>query len=686
MAETKKNKSESFKTRESQRKRIRGLMVDAYNNKEVDKFKAFQELLEGELNYEFEELQNNGSYTKALKNNYFAKTGEQFDADINTLIEDDFEHWNLIDASLIAGGIAAVNSFTEMDEDIKKNNLIRYRSYISTPSFGEYSRDFSEQAKGIGAGVGLDVVASGGVGTVASLTTKALGKKAARNLLLSGLSSKTKVTGTGALYGMVGDVERQTMEIGMGDREKYDIGQTVVSAGMGSVAPHAGALVGRTIGPVGRVLSHPFQAAGTAVQKITGGYAATAAARGMTREAGETIAKYGDDVATGSTNFKNNLNNSINKTHTYYQDSFDAIPLTNINPVGVQNVIVQWSKKAGMEVSPKAQAVIEKLKAKDITSIQALRELKKILWTQSNDVTSTASDKVALNGFRNQLIKIEENAAINQGKGAEYLALKSSYAKYNELLKTKMGQKIINASKDEESAGRLIKSMAIGEFSWNNYRQFQIGMNKALKGTGNESSAISLNRNIQEAMGGFLRGESGDYANLIKLINNKNGLQTLKRMYPEDKAFWQSMEELGSKLPQQKGGASSVVMNMAIARLGSNIGTDLTSGAASAQLRALGPIVGAVGGISVVNKLVDAPFFQRAMIKAYNRSGGTLDTATKAWLKNKGYSRTEINSIQDTLWGLSGTGFALGGLDEIWEKYEDPTKRKIEEIKAGYIW
>ena len=157
-------------------------------------------------------------------------------------------------------------------------------------------------------------------------------------------------------------------------------------------------------------------------------------------------------------------------------------------------------------------------------------------------------------------------------------------------------------------------------------------------------------------------------------------------MYPEDKAFWQSMEELGSKLPQQKGGTSSVVMNMAIARLGSNIGTDLTAGASSKQLRSLGGIVGSVAGISVVNKLVDQPFFQKAMIRAYNRQGGTLDTATKAWLSNKGYSRTEINSIQDTLWGLSGTGFALGSLDEIWDKYEDPIRREIEEIKAGFTY
>ena len=35
---------------------------------------------------------------------------------------------------------------------------------------------------------------------------------------------------------------------------------------------------------------------------------------------------------------------------------------------------------------------------------------------------------------------------------------------------------------------------------------------------------------------------------------------------------------------------------------------------------------------------------------------------------------------------MTGTGYALGSLDAIWEKYEDPTKRRIEEIKAGYVW
>ena len=42
-----------------------------------------------------------------------------------------------------------------------------------------------------------------------------LGKNTARGFLTNALSSKVKVTGTGALYGMTADVERQHMEMGL---------------------------------------------------------------------------------------------------------------------------------------------------------------------------------------------------------------------------------------------------------------------------------------------------------------------------------------------------------------------------------------------------------------------------------------------------------------------------------------
>ena len=272
---------------------------------------------------------------------------------------------------------------------------------------------------------------------------------------------------------------------------------------------------------------------------------------------------------------------------------------------------------------------------------------------------------------------MEEIAAFNQGHGKQYLALKKGYGEFNELLKTRMGKLIIGASEDPVKAGALVKSMAFGDFSWNNLRQFQLGVKKALKGTGNEEVAVNLNKNIRTTMSNYLLEKDGQ--NLIRLISgSQKGLQTLKRIYPDDVVFWDRMQELSARLGGKKGGASSVVMNMAIARVGAQVGGTFSPKAGSAA--------GAIGGISLVNTLVQRPFFQKAMEHAYLRAGGRMSTGTRTWLEKQGYSKMEVQRIQDTLWGLMGTGFAMGSLDDIWEKYEEPAKRKIEEIKAGYVW
>jgi hypothetical protein len=220
--------------------------------------------------------------------------------------------------------------------------------------------------------------------------------------------------------------------------------------------------------------------------------------------------------------------------------------------------------------------------------------------------------------------------------------------------------------------------MAFGDFSWNNLRQFQLGVKKALKGTGNEEVAVNLNKNIRTTMSNYLLEKDGQ--NLIRLISgSQKGLQTLKRIYPDDVVFWDRMQELSARLGGKKGGASSVVMNMAIARVGAQVGGTFSPKAGSAA--------GAIGGISLVNTLVQRPFFQKAMEHAYLRAGGRMSTGTRTWLETQGYSKMEVQNIQDTLWGLMGTGFAMGSLDDIWEDYgKEPAKRKIEEIKAGYVW
>ena len=672
-----------FEKRENYRGQIRGLMVEAYNNQEYKKFRAFQDLLENDLQYDFKELAFKPQYVKALKKNYFDTTGISFDKNIedlsiHDLIEQDFEHWNLIDGSLIAGGVEMAKAFGDMSDDTKANNLIRWQTYINTPSFGEHSRSFIEQAKGVGKGVGLDVGATAGFGITANLGKNLLGKTASRGILTKALSTKTKVAATGGLYGMIADVERQGTEIGLGGKDEYDIGQGITSTVIGGVAPTVMGPVGTMIGKGGRAATHWGQTPATIIKSLSGGYGATAAARGVTRESAEAIGKYSSsEVGVGAANFQSNLKLGIGNTHKYYQDAFDAIPLENINPVGVRNIVQRWNKTTGMILPDKAKQIMAKLDAKKITPIQALRELKKVLWREGRDADATVSDSATLHGFRKELINMEELAALNQGHGKQYLALKKSYGEFNELLKTRMGKLISGASEDPVKAGALVKSMAFGDFSWNNLRQFQLGVKKALKGTGNEEVAVNLNKNIRTTMSNYLL--EGEGKNLIRLIKSNKGLQTLKRIYPDDVVFWDRMQELSVKLGGKKGGASSVVMNMAIARVGAQVGGTFSPKAGSA--------VGAIGGISLVNTLVQRPFFQKAMEHAYLRAGGRMSTGTRTWLEKQGYSKMEVQNIQDTLWGLVGTGFAMGSLDDIWEDYgKEPTKRKIEEIKAGYSW
>ena len=523
-----------FEKRESYRKQIRGLMVEAYNNQEFKKFRAFQDMLENDLQYDFKELAFKPQYVKALKNNYFQTTGNTFDKNteglsIHDLIEQDFEHWNMIDGSLIAGGIEMAKAFGDMSDDTKANNLSRWQTYINTPSFGEHSRAFTEQALGVGKGVALDVGATAGLGITTNIGKNLLGRSTARGILTKALSTRTKVAGTGALYGMIADVERQGTEIGLGGKEDYDVGQGITSTAIGAVAPTVMGPVGTMIGKTGRALTHIPQTAATAVKSLSGGYGKTAAARGVTRESAKAIGQYSSsEVGVGASNFQSNLKLGLGNTHKHYQDAFDAIPLENINPVGVRNVVQRWNNTVGMVLPDKAKQIMAKLDAKTITPIQALRELKKVLWKEGRDVDTTVSDATALHKFRKELINIEEIAAYNQGHGKQYLAIKEGYGAFNNLLKTRMGKLIVSASKDPVKAGALVKSMAFGDFSWNNLRQFQLGVKKALKGTGNEEVAVNLNKNIRTTMSNYLL--DGEAKNLVKLIKSAKGLQTLKRI------------------------------------------------------------------------------------------------------------------------------------------------------------
>ena len=71
---------------------------------------------------------------------------------------------------------------------------------------------------------------------------------------------------------------------------------------------------------------------------------------------------------------------------------------------------------------------------------------------------------------------------------------------------------------------------------------------------------------------------------------------------------------------------------------------------------------------------------------AWKNNKGRLDTSTRNILEKRfGFSRVDVNALQDTMWGLTGAGFVYGSLDRI-EAIADPVERRMEEIKAGFSW
>jgi len=73
------------------------------------------------------------------------------------------------------------------------------------------------------------------------------------------------------------------------------------------------------------------------------------------------------------------------------------------------------------------------------------------------------------------------------------------------------------------------------------------------------------------------------------------------------------------------------------------------------------------------------------MVNAYKTKGARLTTSTRKWMEKRGLSIKEINVIQDTMWGMTATGFATRGeeaLSETGNKMFD----RLQDIKTGFSY
>jgi hypothetical protein len=704
-----------WQQREMYRNQLRKIILDANKDGKKDKAAAGIKLLNGDdLEYTFDELHLNKDYVGTLYRGYNRKNDKNKSVSLeNTkeLIESDFEFWNRVrDGSLVLGGINLVDVMANYDENEKADMLRRLKTYDKVDALGTGSRPFLEQLAGVGTGVGVDVVATGGIGTVYKILTKPVSHKIEGKIIESALSPQAKMASISATYGGGGDIERQALELEVGAREDYSIPQTITTTGISAIAPKVAEKFGQGLGYVTRPIQN-IPTSFAILAKSMGGkdWVGKFGSSQKLQEAFDLVGLRGVDMKSGSAQLSFNLKNTWKNINNAFSGQYKNLNLT-IKPIELESIINKW-KNSRLPMLDGVTTLMEKLKptyrrmsgygsgkgstiASSANPAETLRSIKKILWDAADDIRTGRTKKYdssqikELNALRRELINLEDKAAFRAGKDThiQYRQLKDDFGKFEDMKGTDMGRTIRDivqkkSHESTDSAEKLAHDMVSGDFAWNKFNMFVDSVEKFGNIEGRKGVVKTIRGDIQNSVGYFLTQKNGK--KLVELMETPDGrgMDILKGLYPDDVKLWKSIESFAKKLDKTAGkshaSTGSVIANMVTARLGSKLGEQVGG--------QTGSVVGTLLGIPLVNSLLKSKFFQNAMVNAINNKG-RLPVAGHNWLKKQGLNKEQIYSIQDTILGLPFAGFSIGNVEEIWDKSEGAIDARIEEIRKGFLF
>jgi len=657
--------TDTLKEREQLRTDLATQYEQAIIKQDVDTADQLLTMIEdSELERTYDEQKYNTEYVDALKWKYKKDTGESYEGSSADLVEEDFEHWNFFTGNVTAGALNIGDITLNMSEEEKANALTRFQFFDNTSGWGEGSRPLWEQTKDVAGAAVTDPVTWTGIGNIPKLIAK-FGQSA---LIKEAFAPALATATTSAAYGSLSNLTLQAQESALGG-EDISPAEVATSAAVSAVVPKVTQLSGKGIGKVGRVITHPSQAGGEVLRKILPQkYTTKAATEGVVGQAADAVERQGADIASGSHRFEQEAGKLFSDIGTHFRERFDAFPLIGVKAEQVSRVFDKWSSTTALKMEGGALRTMEKLESGDLTPSQALREMKGILWNAEQQAGKSKagyskSDVDVLHELRRSLLKIEDVAA-RRADSKGFSKLKKDYGKWKEWTGSKFGKKMLEASNDEAAAGRLIKSMSSGDFSWSQFSKFENMVQTAERAVGKPGKYKSpLLAGVQEASGKFLLEKEG--RGLVELLKQKHGMQVLKRLYPKQGKFWNNIERLNSAIPKNKGG-DSISANLALARIAGNLGQTI-GGRAGAD-------VGVFGLMGFMTKITNIPWFQHAMANAYNRRGGRLHTAVRAKLtKDYGLNAKQIDEVQDYMWALPTNYFAASYLTEKVEEAQKPT-------------
>jgi len=666
---------EQIEFRKKARDKYRREFKKAYQNKDKASMKQIISVLNGDLKHTFEELKHKPDYVQALEwKDEKDNDGKRSEKSIQQLIEEDFEGFNRFEGSTLLGGME-LSEIENMEPDDLENYKTRWQNYHNTSGFGEGSRSFFEQSKGVGTGIAVDLLSGG---FIKSLGMKLFGKAmpiAKIKQKLNTLSPMKKASLISAGLSGLSDYELQQANMLLGLQDEYDPVQAGIATTFGAVAPKATQFGGKVIGDVQRAVLHPKTSVGKTLLKTEKGQVGMA--KGYLNNMIEKIKSEGADFQKGLNNFKLGLASS-NKTmddwfdtqYRMYDDAYDSISISDINylvnnwkgknilPDDIQKQLDELMERVvGSKVIKEKSGLIRRVDISDVqpTPREAINDIKGLL--RDARYKTSGSRRNIIDGWYKDTSNVQRNAVKNYAEtnsAPDFLKRFDNLQKlYGEKLafeKSSFGSRIMGALEDDTKAYKFFDDLtnpSNASQGLKDIRNFMAVLKKIDKQTGGVGLADSFRNQLQNGIGDKLVEKNG--AKLKEILQHKEGLRYLKNIYPQDANYYQGLADMSQRFGKKGDG---VIYTMTIARLASHT----TRGLGFGEIGQTGATLAAVESLT---NITEKKWFQNMMMEAVLSKGQRPRTNVSKVLAKKGYNEAEIKQIQDILNALPGTVAAI---------------------------
>jgi len=664
--------------RQSQREELEGYLVNASESGDVELATQIMNSLQGELKPAFKELVYNKNYMSDLNSLYEEVNGEKYKGSKEDLVKDSFDHWNGVEQNITLGINELANSdYSDISVEGKKSLRRVFDTYYETDAFGAGSRDLDEQLYNLVPNTILDPSNLIGVGIGAKIFRATAGKQLAKKAIYTALGLSA---GSG-FSGATADIVQQNVEMqarGEESGQEYSGGRTLAVAGASTALPIAGQKAGKLIGSTFRGATHLVQSAG----KFTppGKKQALFGKIGKAEESAGLSTVVAGESERSTVRAVDSLQSAWKSADDSITKAFESVPKNMIPSTALDSFMNKIERDAYMDgIIPKdlsilvrgtkstaqkgvGAALASRRASPKMGTYDALKDMKKVLYSASKTDPDNARH---YNKYYNDLVNLEEKFAVDKDA---FKKMKTAFKQFRGIGQSKgdpIGKLVADMATAEadnvsipKKMGALINSMLDGKES--GYEQL-IAVRKTIEkaqkaadlaGVPDMKGAwdkllFPMQRSVAEKL------MENDNKLLFKLLKSNNGMKTLKEIYPDAKRDLEAIQKLAIVLGKGSGnrGSGSVIVNMTAARLA---GQAAKSGGGGSVVQALASVSGVYGAQSLsLARLTENKVFRNAMVKAWKREDGRIDTKTMSYLKKKfGLKDVELGRLQDSIWAV----------------------------------